>query len=198
MPKSTASDTPQATTLPANPALRDVFGQNLRILAKGEDSISATCRALGINRTQFNRYLTGSAFPRPDVLHRICTHFGVDARILLEPLALEKEPRMTDELARVLHSMVDAPLDFRVDQTLLPSGIYRIWRRSFLSPDRAMVSISRVYRDGLVTRMKSYEPYLTSPGQIEMSCPPRLPCHGLFLRAEDGVMLLTMFPRTRM
>ncbi len=198
MPKKPVSDAPQGAALPANSALRDVFGQNLRILATGESSISAACRALGINRTQFNRFLTGTAFPRPDVLYRICTYFGVDARILLEPLAPEREPRMADELARVLHSMVDAPLDFRVDQTLLPSGIYRIWRRSFLQPDRAMVAISRVWRDGLVTRMKSYEPYLVNPRLVEMSRPPRLPCHGLFMRAEDGIMLLTMFPRTRM
>ena len=64
-----------------------MFGANLRQLARDSASISALCRDLQINRTQFNRYLAGESFPRPDVLHRICSFFGVDARILLEPVS---------------------------------------------------------------------------------------------------------------
>ena len=66
--------------------LRTVFGDNLRILSRDYPSISELTRRLGINRTQFNRYLSGESFPRPDVLDRICRFFGVDARILLEPV----------------------------------------------------------------------------------------------------------------
>ena len=55
--------------------LRAVFGQNLRILCQKHSSISSICRDLGINRTQFNRYLSGESFPRPDVLHKICIFF---------------------------------------------------------------------------------------------------------------------------
>lgn len=65
--------------------LRQTFGLNLRALI-GEQSVSAFSRAIKMNRTQINRYLACEAWPRPDVLHRICSHFGVDARILLEPL----------------------------------------------------------------------------------------------------------------
>lgn len=66
--------------------LRAIFGQNLRKLCQAYPSISAVCRALDTNRTQFNRYLSGDSFPRPDVLQKICTYFGTDARILLEPI----------------------------------------------------------------------------------------------------------------
>ncbi|NBV62153.1 MAG: XRE family transcriptional regulator, partial [Rhodobacteraceae bacterium] len=69
---------------PAN--IRAIFGQNLQRLCAQGPSVSAICRKIGINRTQFNRYLTGDSFPRPDVLERICLHFNVDARILLRPL----------------------------------------------------------------------------------------------------------------
>ena len=30
--------------------------------------LTELCREIGVNRTQFNRYLSGNAFPRPDVL----------------------------------------------------------------------------------------------------------------------------------
>ena len=66
--------------------LRAMFGRNLRLLCQPYASVSALCRELGINRTQFNRYLSGESFPRPDILQRICAYFKVDARILLQPL----------------------------------------------------------------------------------------------------------------
>ena len=74
--------------------LRQTLGKNLRSLSQSAPSISALCRALGVNRTQFNRYLSGESFPRPDVLFRICTYFNVDARIILEPLSkIESQSR---------------------------------------------------------------------------------------------------------
>ena len=63
-----------------------MFGANLRTLGAKYASVSDLARQLGINRTQFNRYLSGESFPRPDVLDRICVFFGVDARVLLEPI----------------------------------------------------------------------------------------------------------------
>jgi transcriptional regulator with XRE-family HTH domain len=58
---------------PAEP--HAMFGRNLRLLGQPYASVSALCRELGINRTQFNRYLSGESFPRPDILQRICAYF---------------------------------------------------------------------------------------------------------------------------
>ena len=66
--------------------LRSMFGENLRRLSRRYPSISELSRQLGINRTQYNRYLSGESFPRPDVLDKICRFFEVDARILLDPV----------------------------------------------------------------------------------------------------------------
>lgn len=72
---------------PQSPAeLRNMFGENLRQLSSTYASVSDLARQLGINRTQFNRYLSGESFPRPDVLARMCSFFKVDARVLLEPV----------------------------------------------------------------------------------------------------------------
>ncbi len=53
--------------------------------------MSEVCRAIGVNRTQFSRYLAGDAFPRPDLLLRLCDYFEVDANILIRPVALPEE-----------------------------------------------------------------------------------------------------------
>lgn len=66
----------------------EIFGSNLRKMIERQHggNVSAAARELPVNRTQLNRYLEHQSWPRPDVLERICTHFGVDARVLLQPL----------------------------------------------------------------------------------------------------------------
>ena len=80
---------------------RQIFARNLRILI-GDRSVSHIAREIGINRTQFNRYLTGETSPQVDVLLRICRHFGTDANILLYPLDAAPEPVERSLLRRVL------------------------------------------------------------------------------------------------
>ena len=59
--------------------VRGIFGANLRHLSGRYPSIAGLCRELGINRTQYNRYLSGESFPRPDVLQRIVMGVGAEA-----------------------------------------------------------------------------------------------------------------------
>lgn len=102
--------------------LRSMFGANLRRLADSYPSVSELCRQLGINRTQFNRYLLGESFPRPDVLDRMCRFFNVDARILLMPLdALSTPPQDTSPTGL---SQFLAPWLKGVATATLPDGFY--------------------------------------------------------------------------
>lgn len=107
-----------------------ILGNNLRALTADIANHSEMCRRIGVNRTQFNRYLAGSAFPRPDVLYRICRFFDVDANILLEPLTDRRQP-----LREALPPL--GPQQRPFDHYLLPDGIYRFWRKSFRQPEKA-------------------------------------------------------------
>lgn len=80
---------------------REIFARNLRILI-GPRSVSRIARDVGINRTQFNRYLTGETLPKAELLLRICRFFGTDANILLYPLDATPEPIERTLLRRVL------------------------------------------------------------------------------------------------
>lgn len=123
-----------------------MLGANLRHLSRKAASISALCRELGINRTQFNRYLAGESFPRPDVLHRICDYFEVDARILLEPV----EQIMQKDASLLNNPMV---ADFigggntELEEKDFPSGFYRFLRRSFMDDElfvQGLIHVSRI------------------------------------------------------
>ena len=174
------------TEMRRSPAeLRSMFGANLRILAQSYPSISELSRQLGINRTQFNRYLSGESFPRPDVLARICTFFDVDARVLLEPvdsISNGKDP-LTGPFLR---DFIGAGID-DVDETLFPSGFYRFSRRSFIDRERFVIGLVWVFRDGSNTFIRGYEARAAMAGQgLGMSRDAR-EFRGLVVRQEDGV-----------
>lgn len=135
---------------------RDLFGRNLRQLTQDYPSVSEVCRRIDINRAQFNRYLAGESYPRPDTLDRICRFFGTDARILthrLEDISAPQPDLMTHpEIAEfaALHAS-------RVSEDLLPSGFYRFSRQSFLYPEHYIIGLLYVYRRDGWTFIKGSE-----------------------------------------
>lgn len=151
-----ASESHLSDRTPSPAELRNMLGANLRQLSQSAQSISALCRELGINRTQFNRYLAGESFPRPDVLHRICRFFKVDARILLEPVGEIEDVRPSlvqhPEIAEFIGATKAA---VREDQ--FPSGFYRYSRRSFMQSDRFVQGVAFVYRKDNHAFMKGFE-----------------------------------------
>lgn len=138
--------------------LRAVFGANLRSLSASAPSIAGLCRELGINRTQFNRYLTGEAFPRPDVLHHICRFFDVDARILLEPLELLRTKGDRADRGAIQNGddrLGQVAPNEAIDYARMPLGLCLIYRRSFLNSEEISVSMTSaiVQHDGSIGLM---------------------------------------------
>lgn len=154
--------------------IRAVFGENLRQLCAKEKSVSVVCREIGVNRTQFSRYLNGEAFPRPDLLLRICDYFGVDANILITPLTSDR-PESANVLAMSLAGLASylPSTGYELPERQLPSGLYRIWRRSFMWPDYVFCTGCRIWRDGPLTRWKAYEP--TATNLLYLDGEPNLP-----------------------
>lgn len=63
----------------------EIFSRNLRNLCATRVSVSLICREIGINRQQFDRYLTGSAMPSAHNLRRIAAYFALSEKELLSP-----------------------------------------------------------------------------------------------------------------
>lgn len=61
------------------------LSRNIRHLCGFHPSISSVCRALEINRQQFNKYLSGSSTPSLFILGKIARFFGVSAGDLFLP-----------------------------------------------------------------------------------------------------------------
>lgn len=162
-----------------------MFGANLRVLAQDFSSISELSRQLGINRTQFNRYLSGESFPRPDVLARICSFFDVDARVLLEPV--EAISHGGDALTgQFLRDFVGVGIG-DIPESVFPSGFYRFSRRSFMEQARYVSGLVLVFREDDVTFIRGYEAQAAMLAQGLPATRTAREFRGVVLRQEDGV-----------
>lgn len=183
-PDLTGQTDAASTRSPAQ--LRNMFGTNLRHLAQHYPSVSELARRLGINRTQFNRYMSGESFPRPDILDRICTFFEVDARILLEPVEtighqgnILNGPFLADFLGHGIR---------QVNEAMFPTGFYRFTRRSFVNSDKFVIGLVHVFRSGkAATFIKGYEAREAMRYQGLSDAPKRREFRGILTSHEDGV-----------
>ena len=184
------SDRPEKSESKTNPAeLRAVFGRNLRILIEGAGSVSQVCGKLGVNRTQFNRYVNGEAFPRPDVLHRICQFFGVDGRILLEPLSeIRKDQKLHSALH--LHQIAFQTGSRPFDHFLLPDGLYRFWRRSFASKGEYILGMARIYTSNGAKLYKSFDIYPHPVRSGHKRFARKQPNRGVLMQHFDGFSIM--------
>ncbi|AYR21328.1 helix-turn-helix domain-containing protein [Alcaligenes faecalis] len=67
--------------------MHEDFARNLRLLCTYYSSVAEVCRRLNINRSQFNRYLSGRYRPSAHTLRRCCEFFGVEEHEILMPSA---------------------------------------------------------------------------------------------------------------
>jgi len=132
--------------------MQQTLSANLRHACSHLGSIAAVCRALGLNRTQFNRYLNASARPSAHILNRLCDHFGVEADELYAP---------PEQFARILAvrrraPAPQAPLLDMIDTlrgASLPAlrayaGYYEVHYASMSAPGRVIRGISHLFQHG--------------------------------------------------
>ena len=132
-----------------------MFGANLCSLAKGYPSISELSRQLGINCTQFNRYLSGQSFPHPDVLARICALFDIDARVLLEPV--HRIQSMPDLISGNFITDFVGTGTQNLSTETFPNGFCKFSRRNFLEADQFLQGLAYVKRSKGNTFISGYE-----------------------------------------
>lgn len=169
--------------------IRSIFGRNLRALCEGGPPITTLCQAIGINRTQFNRYLSGDAFPRPDVLARICAHFDVDARILLEPLE-DLRRKVPDRYMEELRDKMLIGASRPVDPQAVPDAMYRFWRNSFMYPGKIVTNLAMIRTKDELTLLKGFEENLLARQENAHARRfPRLAYYGLVRQHVDGISI---------
>ena len=91
-------------------------------MCKRTGTIAEVADHLGVNRVQMNRVLNGESFPKPGLMKRICDHFSVNARILLEPLAELEAESFSASLAFFILLFVTK---FIIQYSVLLAAVYK-------------------------------------------------------------------------
>jgi transcriptional regulator with XRE-family HTH domain len=127
--------------------------RNLAYLCGFYSSIADVCRRIGINRQQFNKYLSGNVRPSRHNMRRICDFFGVtESELLLEHerfseiVSLRNTPVSPETLAGPL---AHAESLFRASQSLdRYVGYYFRYFYSFGHPGYIVKSLARLTEEG--------------------------------------------------
>ncbi|MEO3434091.1 helix-turn-helix transcriptional regulator [Inquilinus sp. CAU 1745] len=134
--------------------MQDTFPANLAFACSLFPSIADVCRRVGINRQQFNKYLSGQVRPSRHNMRRICDFFGVtESELLLEEgrfadlLSLRRDRRgeiAAPPYVRQIEKLVR--LSARLDRYV---GCYYRYFYAFSYPGRIIRSFAMLWeRDG--------------------------------------------------
>lgn len=172
------------------------FASNLRLLTSYHASIAEVCRQLGLNRQQFNKYLSGRSRPSDHSLRRICDFFGVEEHELMLP---EQDFRDLVALKPQRRSVpsIDLPPYVALAERLFDSarkdsnrylGFYFAYRRSFSDPELVLKSLVQVrsHEGRLISKRLER---VMEPGQGDL--PPYLCKYlGYFLFLSDRIYVI--------
>jgi hypothetical protein len=109
-------------------SLRENLSTNLRALCREHGSVAAICREMGVNRQQFDRYLTMDALPNKATTDRICRYFHIEeAELYRDPATADMtaRPRMGGKAG---NRFGDGPLAARIfapPQPTIAPGLYQ-------------------------------------------------------------------------
>lgn len=135
---------PQKPTL-SGPKLREVFRLKLRYAVDMVGSINKACALIGVNRTQFNRYLNGQSMPRVELLYQFATALSLPIDWFFDPSQDFEAALSAHEYATQSGRSV-AGHQFRVSEDMLPDGFYLLWKGTFdgTSEFEAMLGMVKV------------------------------------------------------
>lgn len=169
------------------------LARNIRTLCSYGRSVSDICRRIGLNRQQFDRYLTGRTEPSLSTLRRICDFFGVDeAEILMEPRAFADLVRLRPPRLGTSPGPFDRRIAHLVNRrpetdTLLErhAGYYHAYNCPPSAHRYILRSLYRVERVDGAWISKSIERHATD----NFSVPPTLRYAGIVLEGHGRIIV---------
>ncbi|WP_293575217.1 helix-turn-helix transcriptional regulator [Phaeobacter sp.] len=147
--------------------MHDDFARNLRKLCAETGSIAKVCRAIGINRQQFNRYLNGHGLPSAHNLHRIASYFQIDEDALFLPHAdFRQSHSAADPLPIAKSQHFDAQFAGQAKPMRRFLGFYHGYYRTPTWPGHVMRTLIRLRAQDHQVRSDTIERANTPDGSI--------------------------------
>lgn len=131
------------------PQERSDLKTNLRHLCTFRKSASHVARGIGINRQQFEKYLTGASFPHPYTLRRIGDYFGVSTEELTGDPHVLKQTYGARSVPPARHQF-DIPESTPEELSILRNyeGLYQSHFMTPAWPGHIYIALVQVRQDG--------------------------------------------------
>lgn len=151
--------------------MNEDFSRNLRNICAEYGSIAQVCREIGINRQQFNRYLSGAGLPSAHNLRRIARHFSLpEADLFAEPDEFNRRHILNQK--RVASGPVDLMTGAFRDQASTMRRYLGFYHAHFQTPTwggMILRSLIRLYeKDGFVMT-RSLERVRSKDGSVRQN-----------------------------
>jgi transcriptional regulator with XRE-family HTH domain len=127
-------------------SLRENLAENLRRLCASRGSIAAVCREMGVNRQQFDRYLSMDALPNRATTARICNYFGVEEADLYRDPAADARPFRSGRFS-LLDGLAANKLFAQPAPTIAP-GLYQTYMSIPGESSRVLCALTAVSVEG--------------------------------------------------
>jgi hypothetical protein len=151
-------------------SLRENLAVNLRRLCAARGSIAAVCREMGINRQQFDRYLSMDALPNRATTARICAYFGIEeAELYRDPESADETPRPA-RLSRLRgQNAVEGQIIERLfasPQPTIAPGYYQTYFSIPGDPAQVLCAVTSIRAEGGRTTFRRVTGIAESKGTI--------------------------------
>src|SRR4051812_15115459 len=127
-------------------SLRENLSINLRALCREHGSVAAICREMGVNRQQFDRYLTMDALPNKATTERICRYFHIEeAELYRDPAG--GDATQARAAGKAASRFMEGPIAARIFSTPRPAiepGFYQTFFSLPGNRDELLCSITAV------------------------------------------------------
>jgi len=156
------------------------FTENLKFLSGYYRSVADVCRRIGINRQQFNKYLSGLSMPSRHTMRRICDFFGVEEYeillppdefrdlVALRPRSMGGEGKLAGDVPPYVAQM-ETLFETSKNEVGRYLGYYFSYRFSFSEPNLVLKSVIHFWKEDERVLSKRVERFIESYGDVERS-----------------------------
>ena len=150
--------------MPGSVSVYRKFAENLRDLCLSKGTIAVVCRDLGMNRQQFNKYLSGAALPNPVTLTKIAAYFGIDQMALFQSressrISLPENTDVGFAASLLEDTEIIKHLNITANQSRdvpLQDGCYHVYYPWLFDPECLVRAVLVVFRKGGMTYFRRY------------------------------------------
>jgi transcriptional regulator with XRE-family HTH domain len=133
--------------------LRENFSSRLALAVTPVGSVNAISELVGVNRTQFSRYLSGKSMPRPEILYHLSMRLDVPMEWFFTPITETISKTSVLKFGTSMGELVRGR-NFEMSDDVLPDGFYLLWKGMFSQKHMAEAFICRVTKASGIKQIK--------------------------------------------